>query len=48
MDRHEGMTLGDIAAQAATSSGKCELAKFVFSCIRFVVLPSTLEPYEGL
>jgi len=40
------MTLGEIAAQAATS-GHCELAKFAFSCIRFVD-PSALQPYEGL
>jgi len=40
------MTLGEIAAQAATS-GECELIKFVFSCIRFED-PSALQPYEGL
>jgi len=34
------MTLGEIAAQAATS-GECELTKFAFSCIHFVVHPST-------
>jgi len=45
-DRHAGMTHGEIAAQAATS-GECELTKFAFSCIRFVVHPSTMQPYEG-
>jgi len=39
------MTLGEIAVQAATS-GYCELPKFAFSCIRFVVHPSALQPYE--
>jgi len=45
-DRHACRTLGEIAAQAATS-GECELTKFAFSCIRFVD-PSALQPYEGL
>jgi len=44
-DRHADTTLGEIAAQAATS-GECELTKFAFSCIRFVVHPSALQPYE--
>jgi len=38
-DIHAGMTLGEIAAQAATC-GECELTKFALSCIRFVVHPS--------
>jgi len=41
------MTLGEIAAQAATS-GECELTKFAVSSIRFMVHPSDLQPYEGL
>jgi len=41
------MTLGEIAAQTATS-GECELTTFAFTCIRFVVHPSGLQPYEGL
>jgi len=40
------MTLGEIAAQAATS-GECELTKFAFSYIHFVD-PSALHPCEGL
>jgi len=40
------MTLGEIAAQAATS-GECELTKFANSGIRFVD-PSALQPYEGI
>jgi len=40
------MTLGEIAAQAATSgSGERELTKFAFSCIRFVD-PNALTPNE--
>jgi len=31
-DRHTGMTLGQIAAQAATS-GECELTKFTFTTL---------------
>jgi len=38
-DRHAGMMLGEIAAQAATS-GEGELA---FSCMRLVVHPSALQ-----
>jgi len=30
-DKHTGMTLGKIAAQAATS-GECQFTKFAFSC----------------
>jgi len=45
-DKHTGMMLCEIAAQAAIS-GECELTKFAFSCIRFVY-PSALKPYEGL
>jgi len=41
------MTLGEIAAQAATS-GESELMKLTYSCIRFVAHPSALLPYEGL
>jgi len=41
------MSLGEIAAQAATSD-EFEFIKFEFSCTRFVVLPSALQPYEGL
>jgi len=33
-DKHAGMTLGEIAVQAATS-GECELTKVAFSYIRF-------------
>jgi len=40
IDIHTGMTLGEIAAKAATS-GECELTIFAFSCIR-VVDPSAL------
>jgi len=46
-DRQATMTLGEIAAQAATS-GECELTKFTFSCIYFVVHPSALQPCEEL
>jgi len=46
-DKHAGMTLGEIAAQAATS-GECELNRFALSCINFVLHPNVLQPYEGL
>jgi len=46
-DRHTGMTLGEIAAQAATS-GECELTIYAFSYIRFVEHPSDLQLHEGL
>jgi len=39
--RHTGIMRGEINAQAATS-GECELTKFAFSSIRFVVHPSAL------
>ena len=45
-DRHAGMTLDDIAVQAV-SSGECELTKFASSCIRLVMHPSALQPYEA-
>jgi len=45
-DKHAGMTLSKIAAQAATS-GECELTKFAFSCVRFEVHPSAMQLYEG-
>jgi len=41
------MTLVEITEQAATA-GESELTKFAFSCIRFMVHPSALQPYEGL
>jgi len=43
-DRHAGITLGEIAAQAATS-GECELTKFAFSFMHFVVHASALQSY---
>ena len=46
-DKHAGMTLDEIAAQAAIFA-ECELTKFSFSCIRFGVHPSALRLYEGI
>jgi len=46
-DRHTGMMLCEIAAQAATP-GEYELTRFSFDYIRFVVHPSALQPNEGL
>jgi len=42
-DVQTGMALGEIAAQVA-NSGECELTKFAFSFVRFVVHPSALQP----
>jgi hypothetical protein len=46
-DRYTGMTLGKSAAPAATFD-KSQRTKLAFSCTRFVVHPSALQPYEGL
>ena len=45
-DGQAGMTLGEMAAQAVTS-GECELIKFAFSCIGFMVHPRALWLYVG-
>jgi len=45
-DRHAGITLWRNNAQA-TTCGECEISKFAFIGIRFVVHPSAVLPYES-